>query len=46
MPEIDEEEYYLPTTRLDVVTAVVETLRARAETAGVGDVTFTKDDYK
>ena len=45
MPDVDEEEYFLPTTRLDVVTAVVETLRARAETTGTGDVTFTKDDY-
>jgi hypothetical protein len=45
MPEVDEEEYYLPTTRFDVVTAVVETLRARAEAAGIGDVTFSKDDY-
>ncbi|HVH43963.1 MAG TPA: DUF6278 family protein [Labilithrix sp.] len=45
MPEVDEEEYYLPTTRLDVVTAVVETLRARAEATGMGDVTFSKDDY-
>jgi len=46
MPEVDEEEYYLPTTRIDVVTAVVETLRARAEAAGTGDVTFTKEDYE
>ena len=46
MPEVDEEEYYLPTTRLDVVTAVVETLRARAEAAGIGDVTFSKEDYE
>lgn len=46
MPDVDEEEYYLPTTRLDVVTAVVETLRARAEAAGTGDVSFTKDDYQ
>jgi len=45
MPDVDEEEYYLPTTRIDVVTAVVETLRAKAEAAGMGDVTFTKDDY-
>lgn len=45
MPEVDEEEYYLPTTRLDVIQAVVETLRARAEEAGMGDITFTKDDY-
>jgi hypothetical protein len=46
MPEVDAEEYYLPTTRLDVVTAVVETLRARAEAAGTADVTFTKEDYE
>jgi hypothetical protein len=45
MPDIDEEEYYLPTTRFDAVTVVVETLRARAEAAGTGDVTFTRDDY-
>jgi hypothetical protein len=45
MPDVDEEEYYLPTTRLEVVTAVVETLRTRAEDAGTGDVRFTKDDY-
>lgn len=45
MPEVEEDEYYLPTTRFDVVTAVVESLRARAEAAGTGDVTFTKDDY-
>jgi hypothetical protein len=45
MPAVEEEEYYLPTTRVDVVTAVVETLRARAESSGTGDVTFTKEDY-
>jgi hypothetical protein len=45
MPEIDEDEYYLPTTRFDVITVVVETLRARAEASGTGDVTFTREDY-
>jgi hypothetical protein len=45
MPEVDEDEYYLPTTRFDVITVVVETLRARAEHAGTGDVTFTREDY-
>ena len=45
MPEIDEDEYYLPTTRFDVLTVVVETLRARAEAAGTGDVTFSREDY-
>jgi hypothetical protein len=46
MPEVDEEEYYLPTTRLEVITVVVETLRARSDAAGMGDVTFSKDDYE
>jgi len=45
MPEVDEEEYYLPTTRLDVVHVVVETLRAKAEASNMADVTFTKEDY-
>jgi hypothetical protein len=45
MPDVDEEEYYLPTTRYDVIAVVVETLRARAEAAGTGDVTFDRDDY-
>ncbi len=45
MPAVDEEEYYLPTTRFDVVTVVVETLRARAEASGTGDITFGRDDY-
>lgn len=45
MPEVGEEEYYLPTTRLEVVMAVVETLRARAEASGMGEVSFSKADY-
>lgn len=46
MPEVDEEEYYLPTTRFDVIAGIAETLRARAEASGTGDVTFEPDDYK
>lgn len=45
MPDVDEEEYYLPTTRFDVVNAIVDTLRARAEASGLGDVRYTPDDY-
>lgn len=45
MPDVDEEEFYLPSTRLDVVAAVVETLRAKAEESGTGDVRFTPEDY-
>lgn len=45
MPEVDEEEYYLPSTRYDVIHAVVDTLRARAESSGTGSVRFTPEDY-
>ena len=45
MPEVDEEEYYLPSTRFDVISGVVETLRARAEASGTGEVTFSAEDY-
>ena len=45
MPEVDEEEYYLPSTRFDVISGVVEALRARAEATGTGDITFSAEDY-
>jgi len=45
MPDVDEDEYYLPTTRFDAITVVVETLLARAEAAGTSDVTFGREDY-
>ena len=45
IPEVDEEEYYLPTTQLEVLTIVVETLRATAENSGTGEVRFTRADY-
>ena len=45
MPEVDEEEYYLPSTRFDVINIVVDTLRARAEDSGTGDIEFAPEDY-
>jgi len=45
MPDVDEDEYYLPTTKFDVITVVVETLLARADAAGTADVKFTREDY-
>jgi hypothetical protein len=45
MPEVDEDEYYLPSTRFDVINVVVDTLRARAEDSGTGDVEFGPEDY-
>jgi hypothetical protein len=44
--EIDEEEFYAPTTRFDVVEIAVDTLRAKMEADGNGDVTFGEDDYR
>ena len=45
MPDVEPEEYYLPSTRFDVVHGVFDTLRASAEASGTGDVRFTKEDY-
>ncbi|HEX7664177.1 MAG TPA: hypothetical protein VF407_06700 [Polyangiaceae bacterium] len=43
--EVDEEEFFSPTTRFDVVEIAVEALAAKAREAGLGDVRFTKEDY-
>ena len=45
MPDVEEDEYFLPTTKFDVITVVVETLSARAEANGTSDVTFSREDY-
>lgn len=45
MPEVDAQEYYLPSTRFDVVHGIFDTLRAYAESNGTDDVRFTRDDY-
>jgi len=43
--DVDEEEFYAPSTRFDVVEIAVDTLRAKMESDGNGDVTFGPDDY-
>jgi hypothetical protein len=43
--DVDEEEFYAPTTRFDVVEIAVDTLRAKMEADGNGDVTFGAHDY-
>jgi hypothetical protein len=45
LPEVDDEEYYAPTTRYDVVCIVVEALREHMRARGLADVRFTPDDY-
>ena len=45
LPEVDEDEYYAPTTRYDVVHVAYEALRAFMRDNGTADVRFTADDY-
>jgi hypothetical protein len=44
--EIEEDEFYAPTTRFDVVEIAVDALRAKMQDDGNGDVTFGPEDYK
>jgi hypothetical protein len=46
LPEVDEEEYFLPSTRFDVVSLAVEALRAKMIADGHADVTFGPEDYR
>jgi hypothetical protein len=45
LPEVDEAEFSLPSTRFDVVQIAVAALRARMEASGLGDVRFGPEDY-
>ncbi|MGA2447204.1 MAG: DUF6278 family protein [Polyangiaceae bacterium] len=45
LPEVDDDEYYAPSTRFDVVEMVVDTLRAMQRSRGHGDVRFEAEDY-
>jgi Family of unknown function (DUF6278) len=44
--EMEEEEYFLPSTRFDVVSLAVEALRGKMIEDGHADVTFSRDDYR
>ncbi|HLV19800.1 MAG TPA: hypothetical protein VKZ49_02920 [Polyangiaceae bacterium] len=43
--EVDEEEYFLLTTRLEALEIAVEALRRHLEDRGYGDTEFAEDDY-
>jgi hypothetical protein len=45
LPEVDEDDYYAPSTRYDVVCIVVDALRDALRARGLGDVTFGPEDY-
>jgi hypothetical protein len=46
LPGVDDEEFYAPTTRFDVVSIVFEALRDGMRSRGLADVRFTPDDYE
>ena len=43
---VDDEEYFLPSTRFDVLESVVHALRASMHARGLNGVTFGSDDYE
>jgi hypothetical protein len=45
LPEVSEDEFYAPSTRFDVVNLVVDVLRERMRSSGLGDVKFGAEDY-
>ena len=44
--EVPDDEYFLPTTRFDVIHMAVDAIHGRMAAAGLGDVVFTPDDYE
>ncbi len=46
LPEVDEDEYFSPTTRYEVVHVAYEALRAHMRDNGTSDVRFNPDDYR
>src|ERR1700722_16267901 len=46
LPEVEDDEYYAPSTRFDVVNIVVDALREDLRGRGLSDVRFTPEDYR
>jgi hypothetical protein len=46
LPPVDDEEYFAPSTRFDVVWIMVEALHAAMQARGLSDVLFSADDYR
>ncbi len=46
LPEVPEDEYWLFTTRLEVIEAAAEALRLAMQAGGTSGVTFDADDYR
>lgn len=46
VPEVPEEQFYLLTTRIEVIEITVEALRARLEEEGYSEIEYTPEDYE
>ncbi len=46
LPEVDDEQFYLPTTRFEVLEIAVDAIRAQMQERGLGDVIFGPKDYR
>ena len=46
MPEVPEDQFYLLTTRIEVIEITVEALRARLEEQGYSEIEYTLEDYE
>jgi len=45
LPPVQDDEYYAPTTRFDVLSILFDVLRDGMRVRGLSDVRFTPDDY-
>jgi hypothetical protein len=45
LPPVDDEEYYAPSTRFDVISILFDVLLADMRERGLDDVRFTQQDY-
>ncbi len=45
IPPVEEEQYFLPSTRMEVLAVVYETLRRSMQDSGTADVVFEAEDY-
>ncbi len=46
MPKVEEEEFYAPTTRIEVIDVAVELLADSMRREGLGDTHFSRNDYE
>jgi hypothetical protein len=46
LPPVEDDEFFAPSTRFDVVCIMVEALHAAMQARGLSDVVFSADDYR